>query len=59
MDSIINREHLAHVTPELLKKLRHIALIESIGASTRLAGAKLSDKEVEKLLSQLKPHKDQ
>ncbi len=59
MDSIINREYLAHVTPELLKKLRYIALIESIGASTRLAGAKLSDKEVEKLLSQLKPHKDQ
>ncbi len=41
---------LTHLAPEQLKALRHIALIESVGASTRMAGSKLSDEEVEKLL---------
>lgn len=31
-----------------LAELRHATLIASIGASTRLAGSKLSDKEVER-----------
>jgi len=31
--------------------VRRIATIESVGSSTRIEGAKLSDREVEKLLS--------
>jgi Fic family protein len=37
-----------------LKQLRQIATIESIGSSTRIEGATLTDKEVEKLLHSLK-----
>ncbi|HLW72607.1 MAG TPA: hypothetical protein VKR54_01020 [Candidatus Babeliales bacterium] len=55
MNSKINREYLANVTPELLKKLRHITLIESIGSSMRLAGSKFSDREVKNLLAKVKP----
>ena len=39
------------VAPEKLNSLRRVAMIESIGSSTRIEGAKLSDSEVEKLLS--------
>ena len=34
----------------LLARLRYEALIESVGASTRLAGSKLSNEEVEIIL---------
>ena len=44
---------LKNIAPEQLKALRHIATIESIGSSTRIEGAKLSDDEVERLLSNL------
>ena len=37
-----------------LKELRKIATIESIGSSTRIEGATLSDEEVEKLLKSVK-----
>jgi len=37
-----------------LKQLRHIATIESIGSSTRIEGATLTDEEVEKLLQSVK-----
>ncbi|NTW32308.1 MAG: Fic family protein [Bacteroidetes bacterium] len=37
-----------------LKELRKIATIESIGSSTRIEGAKLSDDEVRKLLDNIK-----
>ena len=37
-------------SPERLQALRHVATIESIGSSTRIEGAKLSDMEVEALL---------
>lgn len=37
-----------------LKELRKIATIESIGSSTRIEGSSLSDKEVEKLLNDIK-----
>ena len=37
-----------------LKELRKIAMIESIGSSTRIEGAALSDEEVEKLLKKVK-----
>ncbi len=41
------------LSPERLQILRKVATIESIGSSTRIEGSKLSDQEVEKLLSQL------
>lgn len=40
-----------------LKELRKIATIESIGSSTRIEGATLTDNEVEKLLSSVKATK--
>lgn len=39
---------------QYLKELRWIATIESTGSSTRIEGAKLKDKEVEKLLASVK-----
>ena len=44
---------LGRVAPERLSALRRVATIESIGSSTRIEGSKLSDREVEKLLSNL------
>lgn len=41
------------IAPEQLTALRKVATIESVGSSTRIEGSKLSDKEVEKLLSNL------
>jgi Fic family protein len=45
---------IENLTPERLSSLRRIATIESVGSSTRIEGSKLSDAEVEKLLSGLK-----
>ena len=45
---------LGRLAPERLSALLHVATIESIGSSTRIEGARLSDREVEKLLSKLK-----
>lgn len=42
------------LTPERLNALRKIATIESVGSSTRIEGAKLTDSQVEVLLSNLK-----
>ncbi len=39
--------------PERLANLRRVATIESIGSSTRIEGAKLTDREVELLLSNI------
>ena len=39
-----------NLSPERLQSLRHVATIESIGSSTRIEGAKLSDGQVEALL---------
>ncbi|MHB8745556.1 MAG: Fic family protein [Gammaproteobacteria bacterium] len=44
---------LGTLTPERLSALRRVATIESIGSSTRIEGSKLSDREVEQLLSRL------
>ena len=41
---------LKNLSPERLKALRTVATIESIGSSTRIEGAKLSDRQVEELL---------
>jgi hypothetical protein len=40
------------LAPEKLTTLRRIATIESVGSSTRIEGSKLSDAEVEKLLTE-------
>jgi Fic family protein len=44
---------IGRIAPERLSNLRHVATIEGIGSSTRIEGAKLTDREVEKLLSNL------
>ena len=44
---------LGRLTPERLQQLKKVATIESIGSSTRIEGSKLSDREVERLLSNL------
>lgn len=44
---------LGRLAPERLSSLRHVATIESIGSSTRIEGARLSDREVERLLANI------
>ena len=44
---------LGILAPERLLALRRVSTIESIGSSTRIEGSKLTDREVEKLLSNL------
>ena len=48
---------LGTLAPERLNALRHTATIESIGSSTRIEGSKLTDQEVERLLSNLEIRK--
>ena len=48
---------LGTLAPERLNALRHVATIESIGSSTRIEGSKLTDREVEKLLSKIEIRK--
>lgn len=43
-------------SPERLSALRNVATIESVGSSTRIEGVKLSDREVETLLANLKTY---
>ena len=45
---------LQNLSPDRLLALRRVATIESVGSSTRIEGVKLSDREVETLLSNLK-----
>lgn len=44
---------LGKLAPEKLKSLKKIATIESVGSSNRIEGNRLSDKQVEELLSKL------
>jgi Fic family protein len=44
---------LGTLAPERLSALRKVATIESIGSSTRIEGSRLSDRDVERLLSNL------
>ena len=44
---------LGTLAPDRLSALRRVATIESIGSSTRIEGSKLSNREVERLLSKL------
>jgi len=46
-------EALGNLAPERLSALKRIATIESVGSSTRIEGVKLSDDEIERLLSGL------
>lgn len=48
---------LGTLAPERLSALRRVATIESVGSSTRIEGSKLSDKEVEQLLSNIEIRK--
>src|ERR1700735_3778033 len=45
---------IGRIAPERLSGLRRVATIESIGSSTRIEGAKLSNREVERLLSNIR-----
>jgi Fic family protein len=44
---------LSTLAPDRLMALRRVATIESIGSSTRIEGSKLSDSDVERLLSNI------
>jgi Fic family protein len=44
---------LGALAPDRLSALRRVATIESIGSSTRIEGSKLSDRDVERLLSNI------
>lgn len=44
---------IGRITPERLSGLRRVATIESIGSSTRIEGAKLSNRDVERLLANI------
>ncbi|HXP91319.1 MAG TPA: Fic family protein [Fibrobacteria bacterium] len=44
---------LGSLAPDRLSALRRVATIESIGSSTRIEGSKLTDREVERLLSNM------
>ena len=44
---------MKNLAPERLASLKHVATIESIGSSTRIEGSKLSDSEIEDVLSNL------
>lgn len=44
---------LGTIAPDRLNALKRVATIESIGSSTRIEGSKLSDREVEQMLSRM------
>lgn len=46
-------KYMAGIEPERLKSLRKVATIESIGSSNRIEGNRLSDRDVEALLSRV------
>jgi Fic family protein len=45
---------IGRIAPDRLSNLRRVATIESIGSSTRIEGARLSDREVELLLANIR-----
>ncbi|MCJ2877113.1 Fic family protein [Rhizobium pusense] len=45
---------IGRIAPERLSSLRRVATIESVGSSTRIEGARLTDREVEKLLTNIR-----
>lgn len=50
-------EALRNLSPDRLNALRKVATVESVGSSTRIEGAKLTDMQVETLLSNIKMQK--
>src|SRR5262245_32783746 len=42
-----------NLAPDRLATLRHVTTVQSVGASTRIEGAKLTDREIDILLSNL------
>ncbi len=46
-------DRLKTLSPKRLQQLREVATIESVGSSTRIEGAQLSDAQVETLLSNI------
>ncbi len=50
-------EHLEQLHPVFLQELKGLATIQSIGSSTRIEGATLSDNEIEQLIADLKVNK--
>lgn len=44
---------LGRLAPERLDRLRRVATIESVGSSTRIEGARLSDRDVDRLLTNI------
>ena len=44
---------IGRLAPEQLTNLRHVATIESVGSSTRIEGARLSDRDVGRLLANI------
>lgn len=46
-------EMLGRLAPDKLQSLRRVAIIESVGSSTRIEGARLTDREVEAFLANL------
>ena len=50
-------EALKNLSPDHLNALRKVATVESVGSSTRIEGAKLTDIQVETLLSNIKMQK--
>jgi len=50
-------EYLENKNITILKELKNIATIQSIGSSTRIEGVKLDDNEIENLISDLKINK--
>ncbi len=49
-------EVFSSLSPDRLAALKNVATIESVGSSTRIEGVKLSDREVETLLANLKTY---
>ncbi|MQY46055.1 Fic family protein [Rhizobiales bacterium RZME27] len=45
---------IGRIAPERLSSLRRVATIESVGSSTRIEGARLTDREVERLLANVR-----
>ena len=45
---------IGRIAPERLSSLRRVATIESVGSSTRIEGARLTDREVKKLLANIR-----
>ncbi len=48
---------LENMSPTFLSELKNIATVQSIGSSTRIEGATLSDRDIKKLIAELKINK--